>query len=154
MESILILTHIDETGCALTKASLEAVTAGLELASRLNVSLAIGIVAADPATAADSLAASGARLLAVSGEAFAQPRYATDATACEALCRATNASIVLVPAGARFARERALLNFVHVTSASAGPACGPVVRSVGWRNGLAVRGRMRLGLRVRGPSLA
>jgi electron transfer flavoprotein alpha subunit len=107
MESILILTHIDETGCALTKASLEAVTAGLELASRLNVSLAIGIVAADPATAADSLAASGARLLAVSGEAFAQPRYATDATACEALCRATNASIVLVPAGARFVRVAA-----------------------------------------------
>ena len=28
MESILVLTHADETGSALTKASLEAVTAG------------------------------------------------------------------------------------------------------------------------------
>lgn len=107
MESILILTHIDETGSTLTKASLEAVTAGQELASRLTAQLTIGIVAADPATAADSLAAIGARLLAVCGEAFAQPRYATDAAACEALCRAANASIVLVPAGARLARVAA-----------------------------------------------
>ncbi len=34
MEKILVLTHADETGAALTKASLEAVTAGLELAAR------------------------------------------------------------------------------------------------------------------------
>ena len=107
MESILVLTHIDESGSTLTKASLEAVTAGCELASRLNAPLAIGIVAADPAIAANSLAAAGARLLAVSGEGFAQPRYATDAAACEALCRAASASIVLVPAGARLARVAA-----------------------------------------------
>ena len=35
---------------------------------------------------------SGAALLAVSGEAFAQARYATDAAACEALCRAAHAT--------------------------------------------------------------
>jgi electron transfer flavoprotein alpha subunit len=45
--------------------------------------------------------------LAVSGEAFAQSRYATDAAACEALCRAAGATIVLVPAGARFSRGAA-----------------------------------------------
>ncbi len=63
-------------------------------------------LAADAAIA-NSLAATGARLLAVSGDAFAQPRYATDAAACEALCRAANATIVLVPAGARFSRVAA-----------------------------------------------
>ena len=46
MESILVLTHADETGSALSRASLEAVTAGIELAARLGAPLAIGIVAA------------------------------------------------------------------------------------------------------------
>ena len=107
MESILVLTHTDETGATLTKASLEAVTAGKELAARLNASLAIGIVAVDASAAASSVASAGASLLAVSGDAFAQPRYATDATAFEALCRAASASIVLAPASSRFARVAA-----------------------------------------------
>ena len=50
MESILVLTHADETDSALTKTSLEAVTAGLDLAARLSAPLTIGIVAADPTT--------------------------------------------------------------------------------------------------------
>ena len=106
MENILVLTHADETGSALSKASLEAVTAGQELAARLSSPLTIGIIAGDAAIA-NALAATGARLLAVSGEAVAQPRYATDAAACEAICRAANATIVLVPAGARLARVAA-----------------------------------------------
>ena len=106
-ESILVLTHVDETGAALTKASLEAVTAGKELAVQLSASLAIGIVAADSTAAANSLASAGARLLAVSGEAFAQARYATDAAACEALCHAAQATIVLAPASSRFTRVAA-----------------------------------------------
>jgi electron transfer flavoprotein alpha subunit len=130
MESILVLTHAalsedpsDETGQALTKASLECVSAGLELAARLSAPLAIGIVAADAATAANALASTGARLLAVSGEAFAQPRYSTDAAACEALCRASAATIVLTPTSARFSRVAAgvahrLGGFIdtHITS--------------------------------------
>jgi electron transfer flavoprotein alpha subunit len=106
MENVLVLTHVDETGSALTRTSLEAVTAGIDLAARLGAPLAIGVIAAD-ASAANELAATGAKLFAVSGEALAQPRYATDAAACEALCHATNASIVLVPAGARLARVAA-----------------------------------------------
>jgi electron transfer flavoprotein alpha subunit len=105
MESILVLTHTEDS--ALTKGSLEAVTAGRELALRLGASLAIGILAADPASSASALASTGARLLAVSGEAFAQPRYATDAAACEALCRAAHATVVLAPASSRFARVAA-----------------------------------------------
>jgi len=103
MEKILVLTHADDTGSALTKASLEAVTAGLELAARLSAPLTIGVVAAD-AAAAGALAATGAKLLAVSGEAFAQARYATDAAAAEALCRAAEATIVLAPGTSRFTR--------------------------------------------------
>src|ERR1039457_2021011 len=87
MESILVLAHADETGSALTKASLEAVTAAKELAASLSASLTIGIVAVDPTSAGPTLASTQARLIAVSGEPFAQPRYATDAAACEALCR-------------------------------------------------------------------
>ena len=106
MESILVLTHGNEAS-ALTKASLEAVAAGMGLASRLGAPLSIGIVAADGSAAASALASAGARLLAVSGAAFAQPRYATDAAACQALCRAARASIVLAPESARFARVMA-----------------------------------------------
>jgi len=104
METILVLTHADEAGAALTKASLEVVTAGKELATRLSAPLAIGIVAVNANAAASSLASAGARLLAVCGEAFAQARYATDAAACEALCRAAQASIVLAPGGSRYTR--------------------------------------------------
>ena len=106
MENILVLTHVDESGSALTRASLETVTAGLELAKRLSAPLAIGVIAAD-ASAVSALAVTGAKVFAVSGEALAQPRYATDATACEALCRAANASIILMPAGARLSRVAA-----------------------------------------------
>jgi electron transfer flavoprotein alpha subunit len=104
MENILVLTHADESGSALSKASLETVTAGLELAARLEAPLTIGIVAANAAAAAGILASTGVRLLAVSGEAFAQARYASDAAAVEALCRAANATIVLAPGSSRFTR--------------------------------------------------
>jgi len=121
MENLLVLTHADETGSALTRASLEAVTAGLELATRLSAPLTIGVVAAEATAAA--LASTGARLLAVSGEAFAQARYASDAAACEALCRAANATIVLAPGSSRFTRVAAgvahrLSGFVdtHITA--------------------------------------
>ena len=105
MENLLVLTHADETGSALTKASLECVTAGLELAARLATSLTIGIIAADATNLSKGLPS--AKLLAISGEAFAQPRYATDAAACEALCRASAATIVLAPESSRFARVAA-----------------------------------------------
>jgi electron transfer flavoprotein alpha subunit len=107
METILVLTHADESGAALTRPSLEAVTAGKELATRLSAPLFIGIVAVDATAAASSLASAGARLLAVSGEAFAQPRYATDAAALEAITRAAKASIVLAPGSSRFTRVMA-----------------------------------------------
>ena len=111
MESILVLTHADETGATLTKASLEAVTAGLDLAGRLKAPLTIGIVAADKNTmACATLGETGARLLTVSGDAFALPRYASDAAAVEAICRAAQATIVLVPGSSRFTRVAAAVS--------------------------------------------
>jgi len=107
MESILVLTHADESGLALTKHSLEVVTAGNELAVRLGAPLTIGIVAADASAAASAVANAGAKLLAVSGPEFAQPRFASDAAACESLCGAVQASIVLAPQSSRFARVMA-----------------------------------------------
>ena len=105
MESILVLTHADEPGSALTKGSLEAVTAGRELAARLSAELSIGIVAAQPQPLSKGLPS--ARVLAVQGEPFAQARFASDAAACEALCRAAQATIVLAPESSRFARVMA-----------------------------------------------
>ena len=104
MESILVLTHVDETGAALTKASLEAVGAGHELAARLGAEMKVGIVAEEPQRMRLSLPCAA---LAVHGEAFAQPRYATDAAACTALCKAAQATLVLAPHSARFARVMA-----------------------------------------------
>jgi electron transfer flavoprotein alpha subunit len=107
IETILVLTHVDDSGAALTKASLEAVTAGVELSQRMGASLAIGILGHNAKAAAGAVAATGARLLAVEGEAFAQARYASDAAGCEALCRAAGASIVLAPGSARLVRVAA-----------------------------------------------
>jgi electron transfer flavoprotein alpha subunit len=106
-ESILVLTHADETGSSLTKASLEVVSAGKELAAKLNVPLAIGIIAADAALAGRAVAQADVRVLAVSGEAFGQARYATDAAACEALCKAAEATIIMAPQSSRMARVAA-----------------------------------------------
>jgi len=111
MESILILTHVDDSGASLAKSSLEAVTAGMNLAARLGAQLSIGVVGADALSAAGALAQTGARLLAVSGEPFAQARYASDAAACEALCRAAQATIVIAPGSARFTRVAAGVAF-------------------------------------------
>ena len=107
MESVLVLTHADETGSALTRHSLEAVTASKELAAHLGASLTIGIVAVDANRVASAVKNAGPRLLAVKGEAFAQARFASDAAACEALCRAAQATIVVAPQSSRFARVMA-----------------------------------------------
>jgi electron transfer flavoprotein alpha subunit len=107
MESILVLAHVDESGSTLTRNSLEAVVAGKELAAKLGAPLTVGIIAVDAATAAATVVSAAARILAVSGEAFAQARYSTDSAACEALCRAAQATLVLGPSSSRFARVAA-----------------------------------------------
>src|SRR5271169_4916923 len=99
MESILLLAHIEADG-KLAKPALEALAAALALGGELTV----GLVGADAHAAANQVAGAGAvRILVATGEAFSQPRYATDAAAAEALCRAAGAKIVEAPSTSRWA---------------------------------------------------
>jgi len=104
-KNILLLAHLDESGNEFPKAAREALGAALELAKQLNVSLSIGLIGGDVQAAADSVANSGAqRLLAVTGPDFAQPRFASDLLAADALCRAADADLILAPATSRLLR--------------------------------------------------
>ena len=100
MEKILLLIHTEPDG-SLGRPALEALAAAISLGGELTV----GMVGANVAAAAQQIGACGAtRMLAVSGEAFGQPRYATDAAATEALCREAGAQLVLAPATSRWCR--------------------------------------------------
>ena len=100
METILLLAHTEPDG-TLAKPALECLTAALALGGPLTV----GLVGARVDAAASQIAGCGAaRFLAVTGEAFAEPRYGTDAAAAEALCRAAGAGIVIAPSTSRWAR--------------------------------------------------
>ncbi|MCC6694004.1 MAG: electron transfer flavoprotein subunit alpha [Candidatus Hydrogenedentes bacterium] len=105
MDTVLYLAHTqsDET---LSKGALEALTAAKELTAQLgSANLVVAILGGDVQTAADSVADCGAsKFLGVSGEAFAQSRYATDAAAIEALCRTAQPAIVLCGSSSRFNR--------------------------------------------------
>ncbi len=101
-EKILVLAHVDESGSGLPKAAYEAIGAAIELAA--GAPITIGILGADVHEAADSVAATGARILVVSGPEFAQARYSTDAAAAEALCRAAEATLIIAPSSSRFSR--------------------------------------------------
>jgi len=100
VESILLLAHTEADG-SLAKAALEALAAAKSLGGELH----IGLAGAQVQAAADQVANAGAaRILAVTGDAFDQPRYATDAAAAEALCRASGAALVIAPATSRWSR--------------------------------------------------
>lgn len=104
METILVLTHVDESGSALTRGSLEAVTAAQQMAARFATGFAVGVLGAKAGEAAQELAGANAKVFVAEGDALAQARYATDAAACEALCCASGATLVLAPSSSRFAR--------------------------------------------------
>jgi electron transfer flavoprotein alpha subunit len=100
VEKILLLAHTESDG-TLAKPALETLTAALALGGELT----IGLVGGEVAPAAAQVASCGAaRFLGVSGEAFAQPRYATDAAAAEALCRASGATVIVAPSTSRWSR--------------------------------------------------
>jgi electron transfer flavoprotein alpha subunit len=105
MEKVLLLVHSDQNG-SLPKAAFEAVSASKSLTCKLKESAwTIGLIGADVRQAASSIAACGAgRFLAVEGEEFQHPRYATDAAAAEALARKAEATLVLAPATSRWMR--------------------------------------------------
>lgn len=102
--NILFLAHIDESGEVLPRIAYEVLGAALDTVCQTGGSLTIGIVGEDIQAAADSVAELGVRIVGVSGKNFAQPRYASDAAAVEAICRAVAPQIVIAPATSRFLR--------------------------------------------------
>jgi len=105
MPTILFLAHTEPDG-ALAKSSLEALNAAKVLSTSLpNSNLLAGLVGENPQAAADQVANCGAaKFLAVTGPDFTQARYATDAAAAEALCRAAQAAFIVAPATSRWNR--------------------------------------------------
>ena len=96
METILFLSHADAS-----QSALEALAAAKELGG----TFIIGLFGAEVQTFANEIAGCGAtKFLGVTGADFAQARYASDAAAAEALVRAANATIVVVPATSRMNR--------------------------------------------------
>jgi electron transfer flavoprotein alpha subunit len=105
MERILFLAH-SETDGSLAKPALETLGAVRALAAALGgAPLVVGLTGAEVQPGADFIAGCGAaEILAVTGPDFGPSRYATDAAAAEALCRATQATLVVVPATSRWNR--------------------------------------------------
>lgn len=103
MSIVLFLAHTEADG-TLCRNALEALTAAKTLAEGMGADLAAGFVGADVQAAADSVATCGASFYGVSGSEFGQSRYATDASACAALIKASGAEIVVAPATYRFSR--------------------------------------------------
>ncbi len=104
MEKILFLAHVEADG-SLAKSHLEALSGAKVLADGLAAELAVGLVGADCAAAANLIASCGAKaFLAVSGAEFAASRYATDCAALTALAQAAGATIIVAAATSRFSR--------------------------------------------------
>ncbi|HSL20569.1 MAG TPA: hypothetical protein VK886_03475 [Vicinamibacterales bacterium] len=133
--SVLLLAHVEADGLP-GRPALEALSAATALATGVGSPLAVGLVGGEIHRAADSIAGCGAtRLLGVSGAEFTQPRYASDAAAAEALCRAAGAQIVLAPATSRWMRVLAGVAArlggaidTHVTRVSATPTAVSITR--------------------------
>ncbi len=127
METILFLAHTEADG-TLAKAALEALGAATDLSKQLSVPLAVGLYGPTAQAAASAVGSCGAqRFLSVSGQDFSQPRYATDAAACEALIRAAGGTIVIAAGTSRNARVMAGVAHrvngsvdTHVTAVEAG----------------------------------
>src|SRR5208282_6900552 len=105
METILLLAYTEADG-SLAKSVREALHAAATLHKSLAGSkLVVGLIGENVEAAAKSIAACPAtRYFGVTGADFGQSRYATDAAAAEAICKAAQATIVVAPATSRWAR--------------------------------------------------
>jgi len=105
METILVLAHTERDG-SLAKSAREALhTAGTLHKALVGSQLVVGLIGENVQAAANSIAACPAtKYFGVTGAEFGQSRYATDAAAAEALCKAAQATIVVAAATARVAR--------------------------------------------------
>jgi electron transfer flavoprotein alpha subunit len=132
METILVLAHTENDG-SLAKSAREALHVAATLHKSLTGSpLVIGLIGENVQSAANSIAACPAtKYFGATGKDFSQSRYATDAAAAEAICRAAQATLVVAPATLRFnrclagvAQRLAGRADTHVTSVSSTPTLG------------------------------
>lgn len=104
MDTILFLAHTESDG-TLPRAALETLAAARTLAEAQGGGLIAGLVGSAATKAAEGLGSSGAaKVITVTGPDVEQARYATDAAAAEAICRAAGATLVVAPATSRWAR--------------------------------------------------
>jgi len=105
METILFLAHTESDG-SLAKPALEALGAAKAMAGPCGEApLVAGLVGAEVQAAANAVAGCGAaRCLGVSGPDFEEARYASDAAASEALCKAASATVVIAAGTSRWCR--------------------------------------------------
>jgi electron transfer flavoprotein alpha subunit len=105
MENILLLAHT-EANDSLAKSAREALHAAATLHKSLAGSkLVVGLVGENVQAAANSVAACPAtKYFGAVGKDFSQSRYATDAAAAEAICKAAQATLVVAPATSRWSR--------------------------------------------------
>ena len=105
METILLLAHTENDGSR-AKSGREALHAAATLHKSLAGSkLVVGLIGDNVQAAANSIAACPATTyFGVTGAEFSQSRYATDAAAAEAICKAAQATVVVAPATSRWAR--------------------------------------------------
>jgi electron transfer flavoprotein alpha subunit len=105
METILVLANTEADG-SLAKSAREALHAAKTLCDTLPGStFAVGLIGETVQAAADSIAASPAvKYFGVAGADFSASRYASDAAAAEAICKAAQATVVIAPGTSRLAR--------------------------------------------------
>jgi len=103
-KKILLITHVDESGDGLPKATHECLGTAIELAEKIGGTVVIGIFGERIQDAANSVAMDAVEILGVQGPDFAYPRYSTDACAVETICREAAADIVVAPATSRMMR--------------------------------------------------
>ncbi len=135
METVLFLAHSELDG-SLGKSGLEALSAALDLKQVIAGELIVGLYGASAEPAANAIARCGAkRFLAVNGDAFVADRYATDSAACEALARASAATIIIAASTSRNARVMAgvahrLGGFIdtHITAVTASEQTPSITR--------------------------
>ncbi len=104
MEHILFLAYTEADG-SLAKGALEVLGAAKDVVAATGGKLSVGLIGGEVQTAANAIAACGAeKFYGVAGAEFAQARYATDAAAAEAICKASNPTLVIAAANSRSSR--------------------------------------------------
>ncbi|MBN1478991.1 electron transfer flavoprotein subunit alpha [candidate division KSB1 bacterium] len=100
MEKILFLSHTEENG-HLSPHALETLTAASRIAAGLGGELLVGLYGGSTGDAVQQVSG---KTYTIEEKIFAVSRYATDAAAAEAICRAAGATIVVAPGTSRTMR--------------------------------------------------